>query len=102
MRGKFITVFGEEVHLNREKFIHIKQKHPEVKSFIEKIPEVLKLPDLVKLSKKDAEVHLYYKFYNEIFGGKHLLVVTNSKRKTILTVFVTDKIKVGETIWQKK
>ena len=102
MSRKILTVFGEEVSLNQEKLTHIKQRHPEVGPYLKKIPEVLNSPDLVKLSKKDKDVHLYYKYYDNVFGGKYLLVVSSNKRKEILTFFITDKIKVGETIWQKK
>jgi hypothetical protein len=99
---RYRTVFGEEVVLPEEKWNHIMHKHPEVKQFFEKIEDVLFLPDVVKLSRRDPKVHLYYRFFREIYGGKYLLVVTNSARKSISTVFITDKIKVGETIWPGK
>ena len=102
MIGHYKTVFGEEVNLSEEKWKHIVDGHPEVKRFAGKIKKVLTMPDLVKLSKRDPGVHLYYKFFNEIYGGKHLLVVVNGHAKTISTVFITDKIKVGETIWPGK
>lgn len=102
MPRKFITVFGEEVVLSLEKRLHIKQRHPEVDKYFLKIPEILLSPDLVKISKKDRNVHLYYKHYTNVFGGKYLLVVSSNKNKEIITFFITDKIKVGETIWQKK
>jgi len=67
-----------------------------------RLGEVLSLPDVVKLSRRDPGVHLYYKHYDNIYGGKYLLAVVNSRRKSIATIFVTDKIKAGETLWAKK
>lgn len=66
------------------------------------IRDVLFTPDLVKISKKDRFVHLYYKFYSDIFNGKYLLIVTQSKIRRIITIYVTDKIKVGEVLWPQK
>lgn len=102
MHRQYQTVFGESVCLTEEKWNHVKHKHPEVEKYLEKIDKVLSLPDIVKLSRRDPNFHLYYKFFPEIYRGKYLLVVTNSRRKSVSTVFITDKIKVGETIWPKK
>jgi len=102
MLKRYRTVFGEEVLLTNEKWNHVAHRHPEAEKFIEKVKEVLSLPDVVKLSKRDPSVHLYYKFYNGIYDGKYLLVVTDSVRKLISTIFITDKIKVGEIIWPGK
>lgn len=102
MIKNFKTVFGNTVYLADEKWEHIIHKHPEVKKYAGRIREVLSLPDLVKLSKRDPKVHLYYKYYNDIFNGKHFLVVTSYERESIITAFITDKIKAGALIWQKK
>jgi len=102
MTKNYRTIFEEKVSLTDEKWNHVTHKHPEVKKFSNRIREVLGLPDIVKISKRDSGVHLYYKFYKDIFGGKFLLVITNSEKKIIVTAFITDKIKVGEVLWQKK
>ncbi len=102
MLRNYKSIFGERVYLSDEKWNHITHKHPEVKRYCNRFREVFDRPDIVKISKRDSKVHLYYKFYNDIFGGKYLLVITNSERKTIITAFITDKIKVGEVLWQKK
>jgi hypothetical protein len=102
MIRNFRTIFGEKAHLTDREWDHIVHRHPEIKKYGRRIHEILALPDLVKISKRDPDVHLYYRFYNDIFNGKYLLVVVNHSRRKVVTMFITDKIKVGEVLWQKK
>jgi len=100
----FITdIFEEAIELTDERWKHIIKEHPEIEPYRERIKEVLSAPDYVKKSKRDAEVLLYYKFYDDIFDGKYLLVTAmKSLRSFILTCYITDIIKKGETLWEKK
>ncbi|MDI6731751.1 MAG: hypothetical protein QME05_04140 [Candidatus Margulisbacteria bacterium] len=102
MIRNFKSVLGEIVLLPDERWEHIQQRHPEANKYSNYIREVLASPDLVKISKKDINVHLYYKFYPDIHGGKYLLIITSSLKKKVVTMFITDRIKVGEVLWQKK
>jgi len=100
----FITdIFKDVYELTDERWSHIIREHPEVEQYKERIQEVLSSPDYVKKSKRDAEVLLYYKFYDDIFDGKYLLVTARKGlRSFILTCYITDIIKKGETLWEKK
>jgi len=100
----FITdIFKDVYELTDERWTHIIREHPEVEQYKERIQEVLSLPDYVKKSKRDAEVLLYYKFYDSIFDGKYLLIAAKKGlRSFILTCYITDIIKKGETLWEKK
>ena len=102
MLRRFKTVFGGVYLLSDERWSHITEKHPEIKRYANKIKEVLFSPDLIKVSKKDRTVYLLYKFYREIFDGKYLLIVVHVLKKEIITAFITDKIKEGDIIWQKR
>lgn len=96
-------IFNITVELTDERLAHIIREHPEVESYKEKIREVLLSPDYVKKSKRDADVLLYYKFYGDIFDGKYLLVAAKKGlRSFVLTCYITDMIKKGETLWEKK
>jgi hypothetical protein len=96
-------IFKEVYELTDERWSHIIREHPEVEQYKERIQKVLSSPDYVKKSKRDAEVLLYYKFYEDIFDGKYLLVATRKGlRSFILTCYITDIIKKGETLWEKK
>lgn len=93
---------GHQVELTQERWQHIVTEHPEIRGFRKRLPEILSQPDLVKRSKKDKEVLLYYRYYPDIFGGKYLLAVAKIQRRSfLLTYYVTDRIKEGDVIWQK-
>lgn len=99
----YIDVFGGLIELTDERWLHIIKEHPEVARCKEKIQEVLANPDYVKKSSRDAEVLLYYRFYDDISNGKYMLVVAKKGfRSFILTCYITDMIKKGVTLWEKK
>jgi len=96
-------IFKDTIEITDERWRHIMREHPEVESYKERIQEVLSAPDYVKKSKRDMDVLLYYKFYDDIFNGKNLLVVAKKGlRSFILSCYITDIIKKGETLWEKK
>ncbi len=93
---------GIQVELTDERWQHIVTEHPEVGRFKNRLSEILSKPDLVKCSKRDKDVLLYYRYYSDIFGGKYLLAVVKiHKRPFLLTYYVTDRIKEGGVIWQR-
>lgn len=97
-----IDRYGNRIELSNERWQHIIKEHPEVKNCQDKLPEVVKQPDLIKHSKKDKDVLLYYRYYPEILGGKYLLVVVKIRsRSLVLTCYVTDRIKEGDVLWQR-
>jgi hypothetical protein len=75
---------------------------------IDKIKETLLSPDLIYRSKYDRKILIYYKRYNIIKNRENVIVpfedgyfaVVRGER-WIKTVYPTDKIKVGELVWQK-
>ena len=55
---------------------------------------------MVKRSRRDAQVHLYYRYEPDIWGGKYLLGVAKIGRPSVvLTAYVTESIKPGELLW---
>ncbi len=95
-------IFNNAIELTDERWLHIVREHPEMEPYREKIQEILSAPDYVKKSKRDSEVLLYYKFYSDIFNGKYVLVaIRKGLRSFILTCYITDVIKKGETLWEK-
>ena len=75
---RFIEIFGNEVILHEERWQHIVREHPEVEVCKEKIVDILRYPDLVKRSRKDRNVWLSYKFYQEVLSACHEISVTIS------------------------
>jgi hypothetical protein len=96
-------IFENQIELTDERWLHIVREHPELKPYKEKIGEVLSSPDYVKKSRRDKEVLLYYKYYSDIYKGKYILAaVKKGLRSFVITCYITDIIKKGVTIWEKK
>ncbi|MEW6067302.1 MAG: hypothetical protein AB1610_03280 [Nitrospirota bacterium] len=99
----YTDIFGNSIELTDERWVHIVKEHPEIKQYKDKIQMVLGSPDYVKKSSRDADVLLYYKFYSDIFAGKYVLIaVKKGLRSFILTCYITDTIKKGATLWERK
>ena len=99
---EYIEKTGIKITLKEEQWNHIIKQHPEVKPYKNRIQETLSDPDIIKRSKRDKDTFLYYNYYEDIYKGKYLLVVAEIKnKKSILTCYITDRIKEGEIIWKK-
>jgi hypothetical protein len=75
-------------------------KHPNMVNRIEDVKMTLFEPDLIKRSKNDANVYL---FYRKTADGKWLCVVVKKQKENgfIITTYITDAIKEGTLIWTK-
>jgi hypothetical protein len=96
---------GNIIRFTSERIAHILDDHPELKEQIVKIEETLLLPDIVRLSKTDETVRMYYRYYTKTpVTTKHLcvLVKTNKNDYFVITAYFTDSIKKGDQIWEKK
>ena len=94
--------FGNSIKLPDKRWKHIVSQHPEIEPYKDKLPDVLKNPNIVKRSKKSTDTFLYYRYYKNIYNGKYLLVVARTKdTPLLLTYYITDRIKKGELIWKK-
>jgi hypothetical protein len=96
--------FGRKVRLTDERLAHILE-HPEMIGLAEEVELVLRQPLLVRCSRTDDAVRLFYEFYAEtIVGGKWLCVVVKYSESDafVVTAYLTDKPKAGETVWPTK
>lgn len=96
--------FGNSVRLTEERLSHILE-HPEMKAMGEEIERVLLHPQLVRRSRSDEAVRLFYEFYAQtIVGGKWLCVVVKYAENDafVVTAYLTDKPKSGEDLWPTK
>jgi len=100
---RWLDVFSRPVELTEERWHHIITEHPEVLEHRERIPTVLSDPDYVKRSRRDEHVILHYRYFEQILGGKYLLVVVKKEpdRSFVLTGYVTRSVMRGETLWEK-
>ena len=95
---------GRSVRLTEERLKHILE-HPEMRGMFEAIKETIVSPQRVIQSLSDSEAHLYYRFYvGTRVGDKYLCVVVKIQDEDafVLTAYLTDMIKKGESIWPKK
>ena len=96
--------FGHSVRLTDERLAHILE-HAEMKHMAAEIERVLREPQLVRRSRSDAAVRLFYEFYAQtIVGGKWLCVVVKYVESDafVVTAYLTDKPKAGEDLWPTK
>jgi hypothetical protein len=96
--------FGHSVRLTDERLAHILE-HPEMKEMDAEIKRVLRHPQLVRRSRSDDSVRLFYQFYAQtIVGGKWLCVVVKYAQNDAfaVTAYLTDKPKAGKDLWPTK
>jgi hypothetical protein len=96
--------FGHQVRLTDERLAHILE-HPEMAGLEAEIVRVLRRPQLVRRSRSDGTVRLFYGFYAQtIVGGKWLCVVVKYAENDafMVTAYLTDKPKAGEDLWPTK
>lgn len=101
MKRKFLFIFdtpiGTKIRTTLRYWQLIQIKHPEIIGKLSLIKQVLKMPDLVTVSKIDSTVLLFYRKIN----GYWLCVVTKNDILDgyMITAYITDKIKEGKKIW---
>ena len=96
--------FGRSVRLTDERTAHILQ-HREMTEMETEIERVLQFPAEVRVSRSDNTVQLFYEFYaRTLVGGKWLCAVVKYAPDDafVVTAYLTDQLKAGETIWPKK
>jgi hypothetical protein len=75
-------------------------KHPRLKGKTAQVKQVLKNPDLIRQSKSNKRVYLYYQKQNRHYicvVARHL-----NGNGFIITSYLTSKILEGKLIWTKK
>jgi len=93
--------FGHTVRLTDERMAHILE-HPEMSGMGAEIERVLTAPQTVRRSRSDDAVRLFYEFCAQtIVGGKWLCVVVKYLEDDafVVTAYLTDKPKTGDTLW---
>jgi hypothetical protein len=101
---KLRDCFGFSVRMTDERLAHILD-HPEMKEMQVAIERALQQPQIVRRSRSDAAVRLFYAFYPQtIVRGKWLCVVVKymTDDAFVVTAYLTDKPKEGEDLWPKK
>lgn len=96
--------FGHSIRLTDERLAHILER-VEMHSMREEIVRTLEAPAEVRISRTDPSARLFYEFYSHtLVGDKWLCVVVKclADDAFVITAYLTDKLKAGETIWPTK
>ncbi len=96
--------FGKAVRLTDERLAHILD-HPEMKAMTGAMSAALLRPEIVRKSRSDETVRLFYSFHEKtVVGGKWLCVVVKYMKDDafVVTAYLTDRPKAGEDVWPTK
>ena len=83
--------FGHPVRLTEERLAHILE-HPEMRHMSAAIERALREPQLVRRSRTDAAVRMFYEYYTQtLVGGKWLCVVVKYGEQDafVVTAYLT-------------
>ncbi|NJN22907.1 MAG: DUF4258 domain-containing protein [Leptolyngbya sp. RL_3_1] len=100
----FVDYQGRQIRLTDERLAHILER-PEMVGMESAIQNALLQPEIVRQSRTDDAVHLYYRYRDQtLVGEKWLCVVVKyfEDDAFIITAYLTDKIKQGEQVWPKR
>ena len=95
---------NRHIRLTEERLAHI-LIHPEMVGMELQIAHTLKQPQLVRRSRSDDNVELFYRFYTRMaIGDKWLCVVVKDliDDAFIVTAYFTDRPKKGQDLWQSE
>ncbi len=90
---------GMTVHLYRDQWDHIKERHPEIKP-LRKVSETIKSPDIIQHD--DAKKTRIYTTITP--ANLHMNVFAGSTGETeykVRTSYITGKLPKGDCIWQR-
>lgn len=94
---------GRTVRLTDERRRHL-LSHPEIAGLEPLLERAIAAPERVVRSRTDGTVLLYYRDALTVqFGAKLLCVVVKHQPADsfVITAYLTDKIKAGETLWTR-
>ena len=93
---------GSEVELTDER-----EQHPDLlPAHRQKIADTLAEPDQVRRSTRFGNTRLFSRWFAELRGGKHVVVVVvshygSSRRHWIITAYIARRLAGGEIEWKK-
>jgi hypothetical protein len=102
----FCPYLGEDVELTAERRYHIVRQHPEMgANFDQVIKLALNDPDQVRRSRRMGSARLFSRWFADIRGGKHAVIVVVSEvdagRSWIITAYLARRLVEGEVEWSR-
>ena len=96
-----------EVELSDERERHIAERHPDLlPDHRDRLASTLADPDQVRRSARFAGARLFSRWYDDLRGGKHVVVVVVSSpsaggRHWIITAYMARRLAEGEIEWKR-
>jgi hypothetical protein len=87
---------GKKIRVTKRYWEYIVAKHESVESLEEEVKGTLINPEVVRVSKEDPDVYLYYSRYRKYYlcvVCKHL-----NREGFVITAYLADKIKSGRRV----
>ena len=92
-----------EVELSQERERHISERHPDLlPEHRDRISTTLADPDQIRRSKRFGGARLFSRWYPDLKGGKHVVVVvvsTGASRYWVITAYIARQLAEGEVEW---
>ncbi len=99
VNSNVMAALGYKIKFPEERYTHIVIRHPEMESKRNHIKDSLTNPAIIKKSHYDEKVLIYYKESGKEYIAT--LVKILNKHGFILTSYITEVIKKGDTVWTK-
>jgi hypothetical protein len=95
-----------EVELTEERIQHIREGHPDLlRAYQDRIAETLLAPDEVRCSARSKRARLFSRWFDDMMGGKHVVVVvlsdTSPVRRWVVTAYLVSKLGPGVSEWKQ-
>ena len=95
-----------DAELTGERERHIRERHPELlPTYRDRIAATLLDPDEVRRSARVANARLFSRWFDDIMGGKHVVVVVVSEvapiRHWVVTAYLVRKLGQGDVEWKR-
>jgi len=102
-----MKILKREVESSEERENHIAQRHPDLlPGHYDCVVQTLEEPDQVRRSERFPNARLFTRWFAELRGGKHVVVVVVSEheyqgRHWIITSYIARKLVEGDIEWKK-
>lgn len=97
---------GGEVELTPDREAHIQERHPDLMpNYRDRIAQTLAQPDQVRRSARSSNARLLSRWFDDIMGGKHVVVIVASelaaRRHWVITAYLVTTLGQGEVEWKR-
>jgi hypothetical protein len=95
-----------EVELTQERETHIRDRHPDLlPNYRDHMRTTVADPDQVRRSARSVHARLFSRWFDDMMGGKHVVVVVVSevaaRRLWVITAYLVRRLGQGDIEWKR-